>query len=171
MVLLQTRISRRRGEKTYLKSIATIPRNFVKDLSWTDDQELSLQRIGANKLILAPVQPKVKTNNHTYESFAEAVERVLTEVQGGLTWSKIREASGLPHKRPSALWVHRLENERGLEREKDTKSSQIVWRMPKKQFTATKTTLNGWTKTVGSDKDASVNNEKCGTFSTLSRTE
>ena len=145
MVLLQTRVSRRRGEKTYLKSIVTIPRNFVKDLQWTNDQELSLQRIGENKLVLAPAQPKPRINRPTYESFAEAVERVLTEEQAGLTWSKIREASGLPHKRPSPLWVHRLENEHGLKRDKDSKSSQIIWKMPKKEPASFRSMLNGRT--------------------------
>jgi antitoxin component of MazEF toxin-antitoxin module len=129
MATLQTRISRRLGEKTYLKSSLTIPRNFVEELGWKDDQELEFQRVDENGLMLTPTQPKLKASSPTFESFAEAVERALAEAPQGLTWSQIRETTGLPCKKPNPLWVHRLENERGLKRFRDSKTSQIIWKL------------------------------------------
>ena len=129
MVTLSTRVTRRIGEKVYVKSTITIPHNLVEDLGWGDRQELELQRTGDNKLILTPAQPKLKANSFTFESFAEAVEKALAKAPAGLPWSKIREILNLPYRSPNPLWVHRLENERGLKRARDSKTSQIIWKL------------------------------------------
>lgn len=128
-VTLQTKASRRIGKKAYLKSLVTIPRNLVNDLGWSDNQELDLRQVSENKLMLRPAQPRLKINNSTFESFARAIVKVLVDSPEGLTWSQIREVSNLPNKRPCPLWVHRMENERGLLRFRDNKSSQIIWKM------------------------------------------
>jgi len=119
LVTLSTRVTRRIGEKVYVKSTITIPHNFVEDLG----------RTGDNKLILTPAQPILKANSFTFESFAEAVEKALAKAPAGLPWSKIREILNLPYRSPNPLWVHRLENERGLKRARDSKTSKIIWKL------------------------------------------
>lgn len=54
----------------------------------------------------------------TYESFRDKVHEVLTK-SGPLTWTEIRTAAKLPEKFPNNKWVHRLETDISLKRNKD----------------------------------------------------
>jgi hypothetical protein len=53
----------------------------------------------------------------TYESFRDKIEKVLKE-SGALTWTEIRTAADLPEKFSNISWVHRLERDIGLQRDK-----------------------------------------------------
>lgn len=55
----------------------------------------------------------------TYENFRDKIQKVLRE-SGALTWTEIRTAADLPEKFPNNRWVHRLEREIELKRNKDT---------------------------------------------------
>lgn len=55
----------------------------------------------------------------TYESFRDKIQEVLAKT-GPLTWTEIRTAAKLPEKFPNNKWVHRLETDIGLKRNKDT---------------------------------------------------
>ena len=62
----------------------------------------------------------------TYEDFKEKIEATLREENGPLTWTEIRTRSGLPQKFPNNEWVHRMERDIGLCRNKD-KHGIINW--------------------------------------------
>jgi len=55
----------------------------------------------------------------TYEDFRDKIRRTLQE-EGPLTWTEIRTKANLPEKFPNNQWVHRLENDIGLKRNKDS---------------------------------------------------
>jgi hypothetical protein len=54
----------------------------------------------------------------TYEDFRDKIRQTLQDA-GPLTWTEIRTKSNLPQKFPNNQWVHRMENDIGLERKKD----------------------------------------------------
>jgi len=55
----------------------------------------------------------------TYEDFRDKIRKTLRE-EGPLTWTEIRTKANLPEKFPNNQWVHRLENDIGLKRNKDS---------------------------------------------------
>ena len=64
--------------------------------------------------------------NQSYEAFKATVEKTLQEAGRALTWTEIRAASGLRQKFPNNKWVHRMEEDIGLVREKTTNGA-ILW--------------------------------------------
>jgi len=54
----------------------------------------------------------------TYENFRDKIQEVLKQ-SGTLTWTEIRTVAKLPEKFPNNKWVHRLETDIGLKRNKD----------------------------------------------------
>ncbi len=54
----------------------------------------------------------------TYEDFRDRIRKAL-EKSGALTWTEIRTIAQLPEKFPNNKWVHRLEQDIGLKRNKD----------------------------------------------------
>lgn len=55
-----------------------------------------------------------------YEDFRSRIEKVLRDAgANGLTWTEVRTQAQLPQKFPNNQWVHRLEQDIGLERTKD----------------------------------------------------
>ncbi len=65
-----------------------------------------------------------------YESFRRDIERVLTESGHPLTWTEIRTKAKLPQAFPNNKWVHRLESDICLQRERDTHGI-IQWKLKK----------------------------------------
>ena len=54
----------------------------------------------------------------TYENFRDKIQETLKE-SGSLTWTEIRTVANLPEKFPNNRWVHRLERDIGLKRNRD----------------------------------------------------
>ena len=63
-------------------------------------------------------RPRKATSMLTYEDFRDKIRQTLQDA-GPLTWTEIRTKSNLPQKFPNNQWVHRMENDIGLERKKD----------------------------------------------------
>jgi hypothetical protein len=55
----------------------------------------------------------------TYEEFRDKIRETLQN-SGTLTWTEIRTIAKLPQAFPNNKWVHRLESNIGLKRNKDT---------------------------------------------------
>ena len=64
----------------------------------------------------------------TYENFRDRIEKVLREAGKELTWTEIRTVAQLPQKFPNNQWVHRMEQDIGLKREKDAHGI-IHWKL------------------------------------------
>jgi hypothetical protein len=54
----------------------------------------------------------------TYESFRDKIQQTLQK-SGPLTWTEIRTTAKLPQSFPNNKWVHRLETDIALKRNKD----------------------------------------------------
>jgi len=63
----------------------------------------------------------------TYEDFKEKIQQTLKQA-GPLTWTEVRTTAKLPEKFPNNRWVHRLEQDIALKREKDSHGI-IKWRL------------------------------------------
>ena len=70
---------------------------------------------------------KTPTSMLTYEEFRDRIQKTLKQ-SGPLTWAEIRTSAKLPQKFPNNQWVHRLENEIGLKRGKDS-HGVIKWQI------------------------------------------
>ena len=64
-------------------------------------------------------RPRKATSMLTYEDFREKIQKTLQDV-GPLTWTEIRTTASLPEKFPNNQWVHRLEKDINLKRNKDS---------------------------------------------------
>jgi hypothetical protein len=62
-----------------------------------------------------------------YETFKNVIYEVLQNADGPLTWTEIRDSAGLSQKVPYNQWVHRMEQDIGLVRERTNKS--ILWQL------------------------------------------
>jgi len=63
-----------------------------------------------------------------YEDFATKIIAALKNSEQPLTWTEIRTAAQLPQKFPNNQWVHRLEQDYGLHRQRDA-HGVIHWRL------------------------------------------
>jgi DNA-directed RNA polymerase subunit RPC12/RpoP len=63
-------------------------------------------------------RPRKAASMLTYEDFRDKIKRALRE-SSSLTWTEIRTAAKLPQAFPNNKWVHRLEGDIGLKRNKD----------------------------------------------------
>lgn len=61
-----------------------------------------------------------------YEEFRNTIRAVLAKTKKGLTWTEIRTEAGLAQKFPNNVWVHRMENDIGLERRRE-KDGILRW--------------------------------------------
>lgn len=68
-----------------------------------------------------------KTTPLTYEEFRDKIRDVL-QVKWPMTWTEIRTTARLPQAFPNNVWVHRMEEDIGLIRERD-KHGIIQWRL------------------------------------------
>jgi hypothetical protein len=120
----------------------------VQKLGWGQGDQLE-SRINARGLLLYKVERRNQIRATGYDSFREAITRVLITLPKGCTWSELRQKTDLPQLTPSPIWVRRMEDEKHLERIRDPKTSQVIWRLPRELPVVTDTTLNGWTKRQG----------------------
>lgn len=63
----------------------------------------------------------------TYDEFRDRVKSTLILEPEGLTWTEIRKKANLYQKWPNNQWVHRMDDEIGLIREK--KKGKMIWRL------------------------------------------
>ncbi len=134
MATLQTSVSRRIGEKSYLKYFLVIPSHIVISRGWAKGNEMEFRPVGKSGLLLHPSSSVSMPNEHTkFEEFAEKIEKVLQEIPEGMPWARIRELTGLPQTKPSAFRVKRLQDERGLVRIFDAKTSRFIWKLNSKK--------------------------------------
>jgi DNA-directed RNA polymerase subunit RPC12/RpoP len=63
-------------------------------------------------------RPRKATSMLTYEDFRDKIRQTLQET-GPLTWTEIRTKANLPQKFPNNQWVHRMQKDIGLERNRD----------------------------------------------------
>ncbi len=56
----------------------------------------------------------------TYEDFRDKIKEVLKEIGRPITWTEIRTKAKLPQAFPNNQWVHRMEQDIGLARKKDS---------------------------------------------------
>jgi len=63
----------------------------------------------------------------TYEAFKEKIQGTLRSSAQPLTWTEIRTIAKLPQAVPNNQWVHKLEQDIGLQRKRDTQTSIIHW--------------------------------------------
>jgi hypothetical protein len=64
----------------------------------------------------------------TYEDFRDKIQKVLRLSKVELTWTEIRTTAKLPQAFPNNQWVHKMEHDIGLQRQKDTHGI-IRWRL------------------------------------------
>lgn len=129
MASLQTRISRRVGDKTYVKSELVIPQEYVNQLGWSQNQNVEFKPYGTGKLLLIPTAEKTTPPKPTFENFAAAVTKALRENLEGLTWFDIRRKAGLEQRTPNPIWVYRLEKECRVRRVRNGRNLQTIWRL------------------------------------------
>ena len=67
----------------------------------------------------------------SYEEFRDRIRSVLESAETPMTWTEIRTKAKLPQKFPNNQWVHRMDKDIGLLREKDTHGI-IRWIIPAK---------------------------------------
>ena len=63
----------------------------------------------------------------SYEEFRDRIKKVLKSESNGLTWTEIRKKAKLYQKFPNNKWVHRLEKDIGLKRERT--KGKLIWRI------------------------------------------
>ena len=64
----------------------------------------------------------------SYDEFRSKVRKALKASDSPLTWTEIRTTASLPQSRPNNQWVHRMEKDMGLKRERN-KDGIIRWKL------------------------------------------
>lgn len=64
----------------------------------------------------------------TYEDFRDKIAETLRAENGPLTWTEVRTRAGLPQKFPNNQWVHQMEKDIHLVRNKDAHGI-IQWQL------------------------------------------
>jgi hypothetical protein len=133
LTTLQTSISRRIGEKSYLKHFLVIPSHIVVSRGWTKGTEIDFRSVGKSGLLLQPASVSRSNAHPEFEDFAAKIEKVLQDIPEGIPWAKVRELTGLPQTKPNAFWVKRMQDERGLVRLYNAKTSRFIWKLSTKK--------------------------------------
>ena len=60
-----------------------------------------------------------KKEKMSYKTFRDKIQRAIREAGGTSTWTEIRTDAKLPQKFPNNQWVHKMEQDIGLERKRD----------------------------------------------------
>ena len=72
--------------------------------------------------------PYWDTSKKDYHTFEAVIHEVLQDTADPMTWTEIRKAASLPQKFPNNKWVHRMERDIGLIRER-AKNGTILWKL------------------------------------------
>ena len=62
-----------------------------------------------------------------YEAFKNVIHEMLQNADQPLTWTEIKDEANLPQKVPNNQWVHRMEQDIGLVRERV--GNRILWKL------------------------------------------
>ena len=62
-----------------------------------------------------------------YEAFKNVIHEMLQNANRPLTWTEIKAEASLPQKVPNNQWVHRMEQDIGLIRERV--GNRILWKL------------------------------------------
>lgn len=73
-------------------------------------------------------KPPKKPSQMSYEEFCAKIKAVLDSANKPLTWTEVRTQAQLPQKWPNNQWVHRLEKDIKMVRERDT-NGIIKWKI------------------------------------------
>lgn len=73
-------------------------------------------------------RPRKATSMMSYEDFRDTIQKTLRDAGKPLTWTEIRTTAKLPQAFPNNKWVHRMEQDISLKREKD-KHGVIHWQL------------------------------------------
>lgn len=79
----------------------------------------------------SPWWNKPKKSMMPYETFKTKIADVLKRSDFPITWTEIRTKAGLPQRFPNNQWVHKLEKDIGLHRERD-QNGIITWQLKEK---------------------------------------
>jgi len=63
-----------------------------------------------------------------YTEFRDQIQQELRRDPSGITWVELKDRLNLPYKTPCPTWVHRLENEIALIREKGL-GRAFIWKV------------------------------------------
>jgi len=66
----------------------------------------------------SPYWNRPRQDTTKYEQFRDTISAILRKSADGLTWTEIRTQASLVQKFPNNVWVHRMENEIGLRRDR-----------------------------------------------------
>ncbi len=77
-----------------------------------------------------------KRSMMTYEDFRAKIVSTLTNAGRPLTWTEIRTTAGLPQLFPNNQWVHKMEKDVGLRRQRDA-HGVIHWQLNDVSHSAT----------------------------------
>src|SRR6266508_1459775 len=75
-----------------------------------------------------PYWNRARKSMTTYEDFRDVIEKTLQEAGKPITWTEVRTQAKLQQKFPNNQWVHRLEADIKLKRERDPHGI-ILWRL------------------------------------------
>jgi hypothetical protein len=84
----------------------------------------------------SPYWNTARKGTMTYDDFSAKIIEVLKSARNSLTWTEIRTAAQLPQKFPNNQWVHRMERDAGLHRQRDA-HGVIHWQLSNASDTAT----------------------------------
>lgn len=74
-------------------------------------------------------EPDKKKKKMPYEIFRSRISEVLRQAGRPLTWTEIRTIATLPQAFPNNQWVHRMEQDIGLIRTRESDGS-VHWTLP-----------------------------------------
>jgi hypothetical protein len=141
---VQKCVSRRLGEKEYVKYQIVISNNIIQELGWNPSEHLEA-RVSPKGLLLYKVESKHLIKENSYEEFKKAVTKALGALPEGCIWAELRRKADLRQLTPSPIWVKRLEEEKCLERIRNPVTSQVIWRPARHTYTPIQDRkLNEW---------------------------
>jgi hypothetical protein len=73
----------------------------------------------------------------TYDDFRAKIIFTLTRAAKPLTWTEVRTTAGLPQMFPNNQWVHKMEQDSGLKRQRDVHGI-IHWQLTNDDDSTTK---------------------------------
>lgn len=123
---LQKQLSKKIGNKEYVKWVITIPPENIEKLGWKEGQNLK-SIIKPDGLFIA------ESNEIPYYKFKSLVQELIKENKFGLTWQEIRDKLKLPQTVPNNKWVIQLERDIGLKRRKE--GANTYWYLPENGVT------------------------------------
>jgi hypothetical protein len=72
-----------------------------------------------------------KRSAMTYDDFRDQIKAALTSAARPMTWTEVRATAGLPQRFPNNQWVHRMESDIALVRDRDAHGI-IHWQLAAK---------------------------------------